>query len=158
MKRYAITLVVVTLFAAAAGADTWACWNTKAEGDLDKWTAAFKTHGDTLHACNFSPVVASGRGAVFNEDGTGFILEGYTMRQHRIPFNRPRDTEIRWALNRETGLFAILSETEDGHVNTYRWYIIEMVRMDDPALWILRNLEIQENDVANRLSRKLGAS
>ena len=101
MKRYAITLVILTLFAAAAGADTWACWNTKGEADLDKWAAAFDTHGDTLHACNFSPVVGSGSGVIFNDDGTGFILKGYTMRKHLLPFSRVRDTEIRWTLDRE---------------------------------------------------------
>ena len=127
MKRYAITLVIVTLFAAAAGASTWACWNTKGKDHLDKETAAFKTHGDILHACNFSPVVGSGTGVVFNADGTGFILKGYRMLQHRIPFNRARDTEIRWTLNKETGLLTILSETENGNVNTYRWYIIEII-------------------------------
>ena len=57
------------------------------------------------------------------------------MRQHRIPFNRTRDTEIRWTLNRETGLFTILSDTENGHVNTYRWYIIEMISEN---VWVIQ--------------------
>ena len=112
---------------ATAGADTWACWNTEGKDDLDKWAAAFKTNGDSLHACNFSPVVGAGSGAIFNADGTGFILKGYRMRQHQIPFRYSRDTEIRWTLNRGTSLFTILSETENGNVNTYRWYIIEMI-------------------------------
>ena len=99
---------------------------------------------------------------IFNDDGTGFILKGYTMRKHLLPFRYASATQrFAGTLDRETGLFTILSETENGHVNTYRWYVIEVISenvIDDPALWIPRNHEIQENDVANRLSRRLGAS
>ena len=49
------------------------------------------------------------------------------MSQPQMPFRYARDTEIRWDLNRGNGLFTILSETENGHVNTYRWYIIEII-------------------------------
>jgi len=123
VRRLLIALTVSIIAVVTAGADTWACWNE--EGEFLE-SVTMNTLGDLVHACSLSPMIL-GSGVTFNDDGTGYITKGYTMKRHELPFSHERLAEIRWDLDRENALLVVHTELDSGNVNTATFVLVKML-------------------------------